>query len=98
MATLDHWHPVLASRSLRRKPVGIQLANRLICLFRTSDGMAAAVDDVCPHRRLKLSYGTVVGDRIQCKYHGWTFDACGDGESPGTPRMHTCTEAFDVRE
>jgi phenylpropionate dioxygenase-like ring-hydroxylating dioxygenase large terminal subunit len=62
------------------------------------DGTPAAVDDVCPHRRLKLSYGSVVGDRIQCKYHGWTFDACGYGESPSTPRMSTCTEAFDVRE
>jgi phenylpropionate dioxygenase-like ring-hydroxylating dioxygenase large terminal subunit len=83
---------------LRRTPVGIELAGRRICLFRTTTGQAAAVDDVCPHRRLKLSIGTVVGDRIQCKYHGWTFDACGKGESPGTPKLQACTESFDVRE
>ncbi|CAN5290784.1 hypothetical protein BH11PLA2_BH11PLA2_10870 [soil metagenome] len=98
MAILDHWHPVYASHSLKNKPVGIELAGRKICLFRTSDGHAAAVDDACPHRRLKLSYGKVVGDRIQCKYHGWQFDACGNGESPGTPKMNTCTESFDVNE
>jgi phenylpropionate dioxygenase-like ring-hydroxylating dioxygenase large terminal subunit len=95
---LDHWHPVLASRVLRADPVGVQLAGRLICLFRTSDGTAAAVDDVCPHRRLKLSVGKVVGARIRCQYHGWEFDACGNGESPGTPKLTTCTESFDVRE
>jgi phenylpropionate dioxygenase-like ring-hydroxylating dioxygenase large terminal subunit len=31
-------------------------------------------------------------------YHGWKFDACGNGESPGTPKLTTCTEAFDARE
>jgi phenylpropionate dioxygenase-like ring-hydroxylating dioxygenase large terminal subunit len=98
MGMLDHWHPLYPSRRLKRKPVGVKLAGRLICLFRTSQGDVAAIDDVCPHRRLKLSYGTVVGDRIQCKYHGWTFTPCGDGESPSTPKMTTCTEAFDARE
>jgi phenylpropionate dioxygenase-like ring-hydroxylating dioxygenase large terminal subunit len=98
MGMLDHWHPVHPSRKLKTKPVGVQLAGRLICLFRQTDGTVAAVDDVCPHRRLKLSYGRVVGDRIECKYHGWKFDACGNGESPGTPKMHTCTESFDARE
>ena len=98
MGMLDHWHPVYPSRKLRRKPVGIQLAGRQICLFRTENGTAAAVDDVCPHRRLKRSYGEVIGDRIQCKYHGWTFDGCGRGESPGTPKLTTCTESFAVQE
>src|SRR6185312_4298630 len=98
MGIFDHWHPVLATKKLRKKPVGIKLAGRQLCLFRTADGAAACVDDVCPHRRSKLSFGSVVGDRLQCKYHGWTFDACGNGESPGTPKMTTCTAAFDVRD
>ena len=98
MGMLDHWHPVYPSRCLRTKPVGVKLAGRMICLFRTSEGVVAAVDDVCPHRRLKLSFGRVVGDRVQCKYHGWAFDGCGNGESPGTPKMTTCTESFDARE
>ncbi|MGL6097192.1 MAG: Rieske 2Fe-2S domain-containing protein [Fimbriiglobus sp.] len=98
MAVLDHWHPVHPSHTLKSKPVGVQLGGRLICLFRTAGGQAAAIDDVCPHRRLKLSYGRVVGDRVECKYHGWTFDPCGNGESPSSPKMHTCTDSFDARE
>ena len=82
MGMLDHWQPVALSRALRKKPLGVVVANQPIALFRTAGGAPAAVSDVCPHRRLKLSAGAVVGDRLQCKYHGWTFDACGNGESP----------------
>jgi phenylpropionate dioxygenase-like ring-hydroxylating dioxygenase large terminal subunit len=98
MGMLDHWHPVTTSRALRRKPVGVTLAGEPIALFRTASGGPAAVSDVCPHRRLKLSAGDVVGDAIRCKYHGWTFDGCGHGESPGTPKLTTCTTSYDVRE
>ena len=51
-----------------------------------------------PHRRLKLSVGRVVGETIECRYHGWTFDDCGRGESPGTPKLTTCTDSYEVRE
>ena len=85
MGMLDHWHPVVPVKKLKAKPVEVKLAGRSLCLFRTSSGEPAAVDNVCPHRRLKLSYGTVVGEHIRCKYHGWKFDTCGNGESPGTP-------------
>jgi phenylpropionate dioxygenase-like ring-hydroxylating dioxygenase large terminal subunit len=98
MGMLDHWQPAVPSRSLTDKPVGLRIADRQVCVFRPQSGGVAAVDDVCPHRRLKLSYGKVVGDRIRCEYHGWTFDACGNGESPGTPKLTTCTEAFDATE
>lgn len=98
MGMLDHWHPVVTAGAVQGKPVGVRLAGRMICLFRTSTGTVAAVDDACPHRRLKLSVGTVVGDRIRCQYHGWSFDACGNGESPGSPKLHTCTESFETRE
>jgi phenylpropionate dioxygenase-like ring-hydroxylating dioxygenase large terminal subunit len=47
---------------------------------------------------LKLSQGTVVGEKLRCHYHGWTYDACGKGESPGSPKLHACTTSYDVRE
>ena len=45
-----------------------------------------------------LSLGTVMGEKLQCRYHGWTFDCTGQGESPGTPKLHACTNFFDTRE
>ncbi|AWM39453.1 iron-sulfur cluster-binding protein, Rieske family [Gemmata obscuriglobus] len=98
MGMLDHWQPVLLSRRLRRDPVGVVVANQPVALFRTSGGEVAALSDVCPHRRLKLSVGKVVGDRLQCKYHGWTFDDCGNGESPAAPKLTACTASYDARE
>lgn len=98
MGMLDHWHPVYPSHQLKKKPVGLSVAGQLVCLFRKADGSVSAINDVCPHRRLKLSYGRVVGDRVECKYHGWQFDGCGNGESPSTPKMHTCTDSYAARE
>jgi phenylpropionate dioxygenase-like ring-hydroxylating dioxygenase large terminal subunit len=98
MGMLDHWQPVALSGRLRHKPVGVMVAGEPIALFRTSTGEPAAVSDMCPHRRLKLSVGDVVGDRLRCKYHGWTYDACGNGESPAAPKLTTCTTSYDVHE
>lgn len=98
MPVFDHWNPVLLSRGLRRKPVFVQLDGRPIALFRDAAGRAAAVSDVCPHRRMSLSKGRVEGGQLVCPYHGWSFSPAGEGESPGTPKMRCQTEAYDVRE
>lgn len=48
-----------------------------IVLYRTSKGEVAAFLDVCPHRKLPLSKGRLIGDSLQCGYHGLTFDCSG---------------------
>src|SRR3954469_1154862 len=98
MGMLDHWQPMLASRNLRDKPVGTRLAGKDIALFRTASGQVGALDDQCPHRRMRLSQGRVHGEKLMCGYHGWTFDCEGNGESPGTPKLHACASTFDARE
>lgn len=47
---------------------------------------------------MKLSLGKVVGDCLQCPYHGWTFDGQGAGESPGTPKLTATTDSYETRE
>jgi phenylpropionate dioxygenase-like ring-hydroxylating dioxygenase large terminal subunit len=98
MGMLDHWHPMLPSRSLRKKPVGVRLAGRDIALFRTRSGQVGALDDACPHRRMRLSRGQVSGERLICSYHGWSFDCAGNGESPGTPKLTACASTWDACE
>lgn len=98
MGMLDHWQPVIRSSDLCNKPIEAVVAGHSLAVFRTAGGQPAVVSNMCPHRRLKLSAGEVVGDRIRCKYHGWTFDACGHGESPATPKMTACTPSYDTRE
>jgi phenylpropionate dioxygenase-like ring-hydroxylating dioxygenase large terminal subunit len=98
MANLAHWHPVLCSCDLGKKPVGVRLCGKDMVLFRGSDGRIGALEDCCPHRRMRLSLGKVINERLQCGYHGWTFDCSGAGESPGTPKLHACARSFDAVE
>jgi phenylpropionate dioxygenase-like ring-hydroxylating dioxygenase large terminal subunit len=98
MGVLDHWHPVLPANRLRRRPVAVRLHATDVVLFRTASGAIGALHDCCPHRRMKLSLGKVLGDRLQCPYHGWTFDCRGAGESPGTPRLQAAARHFEARE
>jgi len=99
MAMLDHWHPLYPSRQLKKGAVvAVALCNRNIALFRSETGNVGALDDICPHRRLKLSVGQVMGERLQCRYHGWTYDCTGNGESPGTPKLRACAGNYDLHE
>jgi phenylpropionate dioxygenase-like ring-hydroxylating dioxygenase large terminal subunit len=95
---IDHWHPVLLSHELRRKPQLAQVAGQEVAVFRTASGKVAALREECPHRRMRLSRGSVIGEKLQCRYHGWLFSPDGRGESPGTPKLHACAEHFDTRE
>lgn len=98
MSALDHWHPICPSGSLYRRPVAVQLDGLPVVLFRTASGAVGALENQCPHRRLRLSLGDVVGNELRCKYHGWTFGCDGQGQSPGTPRLHACARSFATRE
>jgi vanillate O-demethylase monooxygenase subunit len=95
---LQHWHPVLPVRQLGRQPVACRLFEREIVLYRGEGGQAHALDNRCPHRRMRLALGRVAGDRIVCPYHGWSFGPDGSGASPATPRLRVRTGCYDVAE
>ena len=73
----DHWYPLLESRELRRKPLGLERLGRRFVFWRTADGRAQAHDDRCPHLGAALSGGTVRDDCLVCPFHGFAFDAGG---------------------
>ena len=96
MAEIDHWHPVYSSERLTDTPVPVRLAGRDLVLFRPAPGQVGALIDQCPHRRMRLSAGSVDGGKLRCKYHGWTYACDGQGQSPGTPKLHACAESFEA--
>lgn len=95
---LQHWHPLCSSRSVRRKPVRVQIDGHGLVVFRAQSGEIGVLDDSCSHRRMRLSCGKVDGECIVCPYHGWTFDRHGAGRSPGTPKLHTQACSYETRE
>ncbi|KAF3998182.1 aromatic ring-hydroxylating dioxygenase subunit alpha [Glaciimonas immobilis] len=57
--------------------LGRVLLNQPVVFYRTEDGTALALEDRCCHRALPLSHGCVVGDQLQCGYHGLVYDRNG---------------------
>jgi len=48
-----------------------------VLIGRDDRGLPFALRDLCPHRGMPLSAGHFDGREIECCYHGWRFDTCG---------------------
>lgn len=71
------WYPAAWADEITRSPLRRILLDDPLVLYRREDGTPVALHDRCPHRFAPLSMGTLVGDLIQCPYHGLRFDAGG---------------------
>ena len=71
------WHPVAWAHELSEGEIlPVELLGERWCVARLGDRVAALRDE-CPHRRSPLSAGSIVGDTVQCAYHGYRFAADG---------------------
>ncbi len=73
----DYWYVGAWSDEVTHKPLARTLLSESIVFYRKPDGKVVALEDRCAHRRLPLSMGAVIGDTIQCAYHGLVYDAAG---------------------
>jgi len=73
----NRWYAVMLSRDVGRTPTQTWILGVPLVLYRKLSNEVVALRDVCPHRHAPLSLGTVVGDEIQCRYHGFQFDSTG---------------------
>ncbi len=79
------WHAVMPLTDLAQGPKPFTLLGEKIVLFLDAQGEPAALRDRCCHRTAQLSKGWCVDaqgkacskGRIQCGYHGWTYDRTG---------------------
>jgi phenylpropionate dioxygenase-like ring-hydroxylating dioxygenase large terminal subunit len=91
------WYVAAWSDSVNREMRVETLLDEPILLYRKQDGSPVAMIDRCPHRFAPLHMGKLLGDIIECGYHGLKFDcsgACvhnphGDGKIPAAARVHT---------
>lgn len=53
------------------------LLNEPVVLYRSEHGTPIALEDRCCHRQAQLSKGQLIGDEIECPYHGFRYDSRG---------------------
>ncbi|MEM7173566.1 MAG: aromatic ring-hydroxylating dioxygenase subunit alpha [Pseudomonadota bacterium] len=91
------WYVAGWSKAFGQVLTPLKILGEEIVFFRCDDGTPAALEDACPHRKLPLSRGTLLGDRVECGYHGLTFDGSGtcvaiptqEGVIPKDCRVHS---------
>ncbi|XP_061165165.1 cholesterol 7-desaturase nvd-like [Saccostrea echinata] len=68
-----------------------------LAVFRGEDGVAHVVDAYCPHMGANLAVGgKVVGDCIQCPFHGWQFRG-SDGKCTKIPYSEKVPDIAKVK-
>lgn len=73
----NYWYVAASDSEVCRKPFRRTILGEPIVFFRLEDGTPVAFEDRCAHRHLPLSMGKLVGDHLQCHYHGLRFDQTG---------------------
>ncbi|MFZ5445535.1 MAG: Rieske (2Fe-2S) protein [Myxococcota bacterium] len=72
----------------------VEVEGRSLALARVN-GVAYAIDNVCPHRNGELGRGDLQGYHLYCPLHAWCFDV-RDGKAffPQGAKV----ECFEVKE
>lgn len=93
------WYVIALDKDVDRSLKRISVLGQPLVYYRREDGTPAVLDDRCAHRRYPLSNGKLVGDKIQCGYHGFTYASSERCVwAPGLPANRPDEElAFGVR-
>ncbi len=77
MFVQNQWYIAALAHEIGQAPFARKICNEPVVFYRTGTGGVAALPDRCPHRQVPLSKGCLVGDDIQCAYHGMQFSPAG---------------------
>jgi phenylpropionate dioxygenase-like ring-hydroxylating dioxygenase large terminal subunit len=102
----EYWYPAAMAKDVRRKKkLACTIAGNKVLLTYTA-GKYYAIHNVCPHRLIPLSLGSLeFPGHVSCVYHGWVFNletgrlaaALSDGpDSPVAGKV--CVRTFPVEE
>lgn len=71
------WYVAAWSRDIGTSLTAQTILGQQILLYRTSGGDIVALENRCAHRHVPLSAGHLVGDQVECAYHGLRYNRDG---------------------
>lgn len=93
----NKWYAIMESKEVKTKPVGVTRLNEKLVLWRDSNGVLACIFDQCCHRGASISFGCIKEDKIECPFHGFTYDGLGKVKSiPANGRAKVVPDRFKV--
>ena len=95
----NQWYVAASLKEVENGPLHRWILDKPVVLFQSESGEHVALFDRCPHRGLPLSLGKVVGETIQCTYHGMRFGSdghCAEIPSGGPISDRMCVESFPL--
>ena len=82
------WYVANWSPEIKRALTPLTILGENIVFFRDENNDPVALEVACCHRKLPLSMGQLIGNRLQCGYHGLEYDASGACvKMPGRSRI-----------
>lgn len=94
-APRNQWYVAILSDEVSRDPVERFILDEPVAFYRKEDGTPVALHGRCPHRSFPLGKSGVVGDDIQCAYHGISFGP--DGQATLIPSQLNIPRVCKVR-
>jgi phenylpropionate dioxygenase-like ring-hydroxylating dioxygenase large terminal subunit len=73
----NSWYVGAWSHEVTRTLMPRTLLGEPVLLYRKENGEAVAIGNRCPHRFAPLHLGRLIGDVVECGYHGLKFDCSG---------------------
>lgn len=91
----NQWWVAANSSEVTRKPMERTILGEPVVLYRTEAGAPVAMAGMCPHRGYPMVEAKVVGDALECGYHGITFGC--DGACERIPTQSEVPSKWKIR-
>ena len=96
------WYAAAWSYEVKKELFEHTIIGVSILFYRKENNEAVAINNTCPHRYSPLHMGTLLGDVVECAYHGLRYDSSGrcvhnphgDGKIP----EKMCAKSYPLEE
>lgn len=87
-SVVEAWYCVGDMEQLKqKKSFSTQVGKQELVVFQSTDGKVHCLDAFCSHMGLRLSTGDVIGDKIRCKFHHWSYSGNGSAFDSGCKKL-----------